>query len=181
MANSRTKGKGGEYEVSDLIFNNTGVRLTRNLDQVREGGYDLIVDVEKSGRDASMELIRFFSNTAIEVKRYKDAKASTINGWWEQAVRQSLRYNNIPILVYRLDRQRWNVVVPSWFVLHDGMVGLERRTSENSTLEYALTMSVTAFLSVLNHKFGEFIKVNGDVKPVSEPTQTRRSRRVVTI
>ena len=140
--NSRTKGKVGENEIANLLFKETGVKLIRNLDQVRAGGHDLIVDYDQSNADE--EICHFFNKTAIEVKRYKTATDAVINTWWEQTLKQSLNIEALPVLIYRLNHQQWRVVLPVWFLLHDKMAGLSFRTFENSKIDKTCTMSLSS-------------------------------------
>ena len=93
MINSRTKGASGEREVVNLIEKYTGVRLERNLAQSRDGGCDILWE-------------RF----RIEIKRCKNIPTdAVIDRWWAQAEGQA-DGDEVPILVYRADRQRWKIV-----------------------------------------------------------------------
>jgi len=96
--NSRAKGKGGELEFIKLL-RPEGFDVGRNLDQTRDGGYDIV------GLDG----------VALEIKR---AKKPLLAKWWEQAVRQA--GDHYPVLAYRLDNQKWNIVVTANF-LHDDL------------------------------------------------------------
>lgn len=91
--NSRAKGKAGELEVAALLRDALGVDATRNLVQSREGGADLLG----------------LPGWAVEVKRAKES--SQIAQWWDQACRQAERSGCRPVLFYRLDRRKWQVVV----------------------------------------------------------------------
>jgi hypothetical protein len=91
--NSRNKGAQGEREIAKIWFDLTGVKLERNLDQWRAGGYDL------EGLDG----------WAIEVKR---AKKPLLNQWWQQTIEQAGTAGLKPVLWYRLDNQKWRVVLP---------------------------------------------------------------------
>lgn len=98
--NSRTKGKVGEQEIVKLL-KDAGFDVARNLDQTRDGGYDI------TGID----------EIALEVKR---AKKPLINKWWEQTARQA-KADQYPILAYRLDNQKWKVMTTVDF-LHDELI-----------------------------------------------------------
>ena len=63
--NSRNKGSAAEREVGKIIYDLLGIKVERNLDQWRSGGYDLV------GLD----------KVALEVKR---AKKPLLNAWWKQ-------------------------------------------------------------------------------------------------
>lgn len=88
MTNSRTKGANGEREWATLMKEHLGdVDLRRNLDQNREGGYDI----------AGLDL------WAPEIKRCEQFKWA----YWRQAERQALAANKRPILAYRANREPW--------------------------------------------------------------------------
>lgn len=94
MTNSRTKGAAGEREVARILQDQLGIELTRNLDQTRDGGYDLLG----------------LPGWAIEVKRYKTAGKAERQAWWKQAVEQAGE-DLQPVVIYRLDRQGWRVMM----------------------------------------------------------------------
>lgn len=104
--NSRAKGKTGELEFARIIEQKTGVKLTRNLTQTRQGGHDLIV----SGGPAA--LAEFLGQFAVEVKRAKTAPPATRAAWWSQTERQAERAGLIPLLAHRRDRQGWLIQIP---------------------------------------------------------------------
>lgn len=89
----RRKGANGEREFINMLRDDFGIEATRNLDQTREGGADIVGVGE----------------WAIEVKRAKEPK---INTWWAQACEQAEKINKIPALAYRLDHQAWRVIFP---------------------------------------------------------------------
>ena len=91
-ASQVTKGKDGERELIRHLRNLLGIELTRNLDQVRDDGSDIL------------GLEGFF----IKCKR---SKASHINGWWTQAVHQAKANQGKPALCYRVDRGQWRVIL----------------------------------------------------------------------
>jgi Holliday junction resolvase len=90
--NSRKKGQVGEREVIHILREELGIDATRNLDQWRDGGSDVLG----------------LHGWSIEVKR---AKSPLIRQWWEQTCRQT-GDGQKPVLFYRLDRRDWRVVVP---------------------------------------------------------------------
>jgi len=91
MINSRTKGAAAERELFKIISTSIGIPVERNLIQTREGGADTSV-----------------GEWAIEVKRQE---VLSITAWWAQAVEQSLRVNQKPMLIYRRSRQPWKVII----------------------------------------------------------------------
>jgi len=90
----KSKGSAGEREfvrVLEDVFPDT--EISRNIDQVRNGGADIIA-VEPF---------------AIEVKR---CQTLLINNWRKQALTQTTRSNSVPVLVYRQNRRPWKVQIP---------------------------------------------------------------------
>lgn len=96
---SRNKGQRGERELCDLLAKELCLPdgLRRNLEQVRNGGADI------------MELPGF----AVEVKR---VEVLAVNTWWKQTVRQA--GNRHPVLAYRQNHKQWQ------FCLHAREIGL---------------------------------------------------------
>jgi len=93
MTNSRTKGKMGEQEVARILRDELGLEIQRNWQQqAAQGGCDL-VGVPGWG---------------IEIKRAKEAR---INEWWHQTAEQAAIDKVRPVLIYRLDRQPWMVMM----------------------------------------------------------------------
>lgn len=92
---SRRKGKSGERELAGVLMDLLGVDIRRNLDQTRDGGYDLLG----------------VPGWAIECKRYASAQPCEIATWWAQSVRQAEAAGLRPVLFYRLDRQDWQALV----------------------------------------------------------------------
>ena len=89
---SRNKGMGGEREFIREINVRTGIIATRNLEQVRNGGADLIG----------------VPGWAPEVKR---CESLLIDKWWEQTLTQAAAVNSKPVLAYRQSRQPWRLVI----------------------------------------------------------------------
>lgn len=73
--------------------------LTRNLNQTRNGGAD-IIDVP---------------TLAIETKNHKTL---TIPAWWKQALSQTTPDNPIPILAYKPARKPFAVMVPCYWLFN---------------------------------------------------------------
>ena len=96
---ARTKGHSGERELCRLLENRLGIdRIERNVDQVRDGGADILS----------------IPGFAIEVKRHEKLN---ITVWWEQATRQAINKECTPILAYRQNRKPWNFAIPASFIL----------------------------------------------------------------
>ena len=103
--NSRSKGAANERWVVNamndylnLHIPHLGFQMKRNLDQTRDGGYDIL------GLD----------EFAIEAKHY--AKGCHYKSeWWEQVCRAAGN-DQIPILVYKYNHKPQRVCVPlDWF------------------------------------------------------------------
>ena len=96
--NSRNKGATGEREIANMFreaFPELADKIHRNPDQARNGGYDIL----------GLEPF------AIEVKR---AARPLLKKWWMQAVAQADAADgpHIPVLIYRIDRGEWRVLIP---------------------------------------------------------------------
>lgn len=93
MINARSKGATGERELAALLEGwarecGVTVNLSRNLEQARNGGYDLVG----------------ISTLAIEVKR---VQVLAVDTWWKQALRQAKGQGLIPFLAYRQNNKPW--------------------------------------------------------------------------
>lgn len=97
--NSRAKGKSGERELigelKKLLPSEMTSELTRNLDQTRDGGHDIL------GLDG----------WALEVKRYAEVLPADLERFWQQAVEQARNNESRPALCFRQDRRAWRTVV----------------------------------------------------------------------
>ena len=103
---SRNKGAAGEREFIRAVdrLTNGAVRLSRNLEQSRQGGDDLV----------GCETFSF------EIKRHRKVTDSDISQWWKQAVGNAGHKH--PALAYRPDFQHWRVVVHppyEWYPVDD--------------------------------------------------------------
>lgn len=88
----RTKGAAGEREICDMIFENLGIEVHRNLQQTRDGGADIKL-----------------KPYSIEVKRR--AAIGNIYDWMNQAS-AGCDMAERPIVVCRADRKQWLAVMP---------------------------------------------------------------------
>lgn len=125
--NSRNKGASAERELIKLLKDDLGegYDLKRNLEQTREGGYD----------------ITGLPKWALEVKRYADASPAIIRGWWEQAADQARAVRKIPVLAYRLDRRDWRIVIP--------MYAVTKIICTTNEYDWTVEMSLTAWTSLV--------------------------------
>lgn len=130
----RQKGQNGEREIAALLnpiihevkrakgfpenlIRDAHVQVQRNQMQTANGGADLINTY----------------NLAIEVKRQEQLN---INKWWEQTCKSasSLSNKHIPILMYRQNNRKWNVVMY-------GLVAMSQ-----SKVKYRVTIDMPSFL-----------------------------------
>jgi len=122
----RIKGRAGEQEVARML-RDEGFDCSRNLQQWANGGHDVLLD-----------------GVALEVKR---AKERSIGSWWRQCCDQASS-GLIPVLMYRLDRQHWRVVVPLEWV-NDDLV------SDWRELTYTAEISFNGFVLLYREKVCE--------------------------
>jgi|LGVF01.1.fsa_nt_gb Holliday junction resolvase len=120
----RSKGHSGEREFCKLITTGLGLQdeLSRNIDQVKFGGADIVG-------------LRPF---AIEVKRQEQ---QTINTWWRQAKSQVTDRNPIPVLAYRKNHQKWQIMMP--------LKALTKKKKYKLGRDDTVTMSPEVFLAVI--------------------------------
>jgi Holliday junction resolvase len=118
---SRNKGATAERELAQLIYDELGIKLVRNLDQTRSGGSDLV------GLDG----------WSIEAKRHE---ILGINKWWKQTADQAFFENNKPVLIYRQSRKPWMCVVDGNDMNQDAFPYRN---------EHLLTMSLPAWCQIV--------------------------------
>jgi hypothetical protein len=99
MVNSRQKGYRGEKEALELLEEHLGLKLVRNRQQDARGGRDLIEDVDRHQHPMPF---------AFEVKR---AERVDLAGWWRQTVAQARAVQRKPVLMFRVSRQPWTLVL----------------------------------------------------------------------
>lgn len=103
--NSRTKGKTAERELinalKELLPASMTAELSRNLEQTRSGGHDVIG----------------LEGWAPEVKRYASVKPADLVRFWIQATEQAINAKAKPVLFYREDRRDWRVLLRASDVL----------------------------------------------------------------
>ncbi len=126
---SRNKGADGERELINLIRDNTGLKLERNLAQSFGGGHDLLG----------------LEDWAIECKRYNVVDSSAKKIFWRQAVSQAKQVDKRPVVAYREDRRPWRVIV-AW-PTHEDLFPLE---SYDSTAEISLELFCSLIRETIN-------------------------------
>lgn len=132
----RDKGASAERELAGAIFGELGVRLVRNLDQSRRGGYDLTLAPDEAGPVAAV-LARF----ALEVKRHAQATPANVRVWWGQAEAQADAAGLVPVLAYRADRGAWRFVLPLYEVRPD--------LTQAAGVEFTAELSLTGFCALV--------------------------------
>lgn len=99
MVDSRAKGARGEREAAAKLTEWTGFPWRRGISQSRFGGSEG-ADVEPSEPD------ELWSRFHVEVKR---GKRIALAKAWEQATRDAESRALLPLVLYRADRQPWEV------------------------------------------------------------------------
>lgn len=109
---AKNKGKRAERQAADLLytkaqevaqsFGKQAIKVERNLNQTREGGYDLTGTL----------------HFAVEVKHHETLN---LNAWWNQTYAQATAANKEPVLIYRSNNKPWRVQM---FMTH--VVGLAK-------------------------------------------------------
>lgn len=109
MINSRAKGAAGEREFCKWLQMTLELDFlpTRNLEQVRSGGAD-IIDVHP------------FS---VEVKRCQQI---SLRDWWIQVKKSVTDFNPVPFVAYRQNNQPWRFLISANYIgLEKGYIILE--------------------------------------------------------
>jgi hypothetical protein len=91
--NARAKGARGEREFAAMVYDHLGIRLQRNLEQTRCGGFDLLG----------------MHGWAIEVKNTVDTSPAALRRHWKQTVRQA--EGTRPMLAVKVPRNGWDVII----------------------------------------------------------------------
>lgn len=122
--NPRTKGASGEREFCRWLYDNLEVPMpTRNLEQVRSGGSD-IIDIEP-----------FY----FEIKRVEKLN---IDAWWRQVSKAARNTNDgsiIPVVCFRQNRKDWEFLISAKYI------GLEKgflRISESTFLRWIKSFGI---------------------------------------
>lgn len=122
---SRNKGASAEREVFRIIYDQTGIEIKRNLDQYQ-------------GSDSDAHIHGY----CIEIKRQEKLAIST---WWNQVCTVAEKYDEIPVLIYRQNRQEWKCILP----FGDGK--MYYYSSSAVTLQWTMTVRLdTVFCSILS-------------------------------
>lgn len=122
-AMQRRKGASGENDAARLIREHTGWDVRRRVRQ-HDGDSDLVG----------------VPGWAVEIKRHASATPAVIAGWWVQTVAQA--GDDLPVLLYRLDRREWRAVWPLSVTL------AQQREAMWADWEWAVEGSVAAWAAV---------------------------------
>lgn len=110
IINVRRKGAAGEREFCSWLKRTLKLKTlpTRNLEQVRSGGAD-VIDIPPF---------------VFEVKRCEQVFLPT---WWAQVCTASNR-GDIPVVAYRKNRKPWRFLISAkWIGLERGFIRLEEK------------------------------------------------------
>lgn len=139
-ASQRTKGAAGERKLCSLIRDELGVRLVRNLEQSRRGGFDLVPADDESGPVAVA-----LSRLAFEVKRHVRATPAAVAAWWKQTEAQAADAGLVPCLVYRLDRRPWRFVLP--------LAAVHPDLTRTAGVDFTADLSLSGFAAIIREVF----------------------------
>jgi hypothetical protein len=96
--NARNKGQRGEREAASLLGNWINREFGRNLSQTRDGDADILA----------------IPGLTIEVKRQETLNVSA---WWRQVCRASDNRGDIPVLMWRQNRTKWQFGLPAYLLV----------------------------------------------------------------
>jgi len=124
---SRNKGRSYEYEIANELFQQLGINFVRELDQTRE----------KHLGDLRTEDCNF--PFVIECKRYKSGVSPD---WWDQVCTAAAIAGDgkMPMLCYRLDRQKTRVRMPVQALTYLASFDPARDIAEQHDWRYACEM-----------------------------------------
>ena len=145
MVNSRVKGRSGEYEIRDILFEELGLTFKRDIEQFRQAdrGDLLCVDMDFPA--------------VIEVKRYAKGGETPRGAWWDQCCKAATAAGKWPLLVWRFDRMDWRWRLPAQVLIDLGHPHGNIGMREDVTLDwgYAVEMdthtAMTLIREVLAH------------------------------
>lgn len=107
MLNPRTKGARGEREIANVL-NEIVERAMADVG-FPEGEIAKVMPVVQRNSNQSAVGGADLSGTygmAIEIKRQEQLSVET---WWRQCVKSAEKINELPVLIYRKNRQKWRV------------------------------------------------------------------------
>ena len=139
MVNSRTKGRSGEYEIRDILFEELGLTFKRDIEQFRQAdrGDLLCVDMDFPA--------------VIEVKRYAKGGETPRGAWWDQCCKAATAAGKWPRLVWRFDRMDWRWRLPAQVLIDLGHPHGCSQMPEDATLDwgYAVEMDTRTAMTII--------------------------------
>ena len=139
MVNSRTKGRSGEYEIRDILFDELGLTFKRDIEQFRQAdrGDLLCVDMDFPA--------------VIEVKRYAKGGETPRGAWWDQCCKAATAAGKWPLLVWRFDRMDWRWRLPAQVLIDLGHPHGNIGMSDDVTLDwgYAVEMDTDTCMTII--------------------------------
>ena len=139
MVNSRVKGRSGEYEIRDILFEELGLTFKRDIEQFRQAdrGDLLCVDMDFPA--------------VIEVKRYAKGGETPRGAWWDQCCKAASAAGKWPLLVWRFDRMDWRWRIPAQVLIDLGHPHGNIGMREDVTLDwgYAVEMDTRTAMTLI--------------------------------
>lgn len=139
MVNSRVKGRSGEYEIRDILFDQLGLTFKRDIEQFRQAdrGDLLCVDMDFPA--------------VIEVKRYAKGGETPRGAWWDQCCKAATAAGKWPLLVWRFDRMDWRWRMPAQVLIDLGHPHGNIGMREDVTLDwgYAVEMDTRTAMTLI--------------------------------
>lgn len=120
--NGRNKGANGEREAAKWLQQQFGLEHTpeRNIEQYRHKKGSVNHFRKSTGHD-----LTGFAPYCFEIKR---CESLDLRGWWRQAVNACTPKYNIPVVMYRQNRQPWRFLISAKELgLRNGYIHLEAR------------------------------------------------------
>jgi len=111
LINIRKKGQQGEREFCKWLLKTLDLKElpSRNLDQVRSGGADILA----------------VSPFVFEIKR---CETLNLKAWWKQVSTAAYYPGDVPVVAYRKNRQPWRFLISSVHIgVPKGFVQLEEK------------------------------------------------------
>ena len=149
MVNSRTKGRSGEYEIRDILFDQLGLTFKRDIEQFRQAdrGDLLCVDMDFPA--------------VIEVKRYAKGGETPRGAWWDQCCKAATAAGKWPLLVWRFDRMDWRWRIPAQVLIDLGHPHGNIGMRDEVTLDwgYAVEMDTRTAMTIVREVLADASEV----------------------
>jgi len=131
---SRSKGRSYEYEIAKELYDQLGINFVRELDQTREKHLGDLVTTD------------FNFPFVIECKRRK-AGSPVSPDWWDQvcAAASYAGDGKMPVLFYRLDRQKTRARVPIQAMTYLSFFVMSGDLAEKHDWRYACEVDIDTF------------------------------------